>query len=94
MPMSAHLDGYVNEGETEVLLPLVRTMARIDVNIDRTKLDSDVSFQVTSVHVGNGPSSVRLFSDSRAESASQVFAADFRWKGNRCRHSISTRRPA
>ena len=81
MPMSAHLDGYVNEGETEVLLPLVRTMARIDVNIDRTKLDSDVTFQVTSVHVGNGPSSVRLFSDSRAESASQVFAGGFSLEG-------------
>ena len=81
MPMSAHLDGYVNEGETEVLLPLVRTMARIDVTIDRTKLDSDVSFQVTSVHVGNGPSSVRLFGDSRAESASQVFAGGFSLDG-------------
>ena len=81
MPMSAHLDGYVNEGETEVLLPLVRTMARIDVTIDRTKLDSDVSFQVTSVHVGNGPSSVRLFGDSKAESASQVFAGGFSLEG-------------
>ena len=81
MPMSAHLNGYVNEGETEVLLPLVRTMARIDVNIDRTKLDSDVSFQVTSIHVGNGPSSVRLFSDSRAESATQVFAGGFSLEG-------------
>ena len=81
MPMSAHLDGYVNEGETEVLLPLVRTMARIDLTIDRTKLDSDVSFQVTSVHVGNGPSSVRLFGDSRAESASQVFAGGFSLEG-------------
>ena len=81
MPMSAHLDGYVNEGETEVLLPLVRTMARIDVNIDRTKLDSDVTFQVTSVHIGNGPSSVRLFGDSRAESATQVFAGGFSLEG-------------
>jgi hypothetical protein len=81
MPMSAHLDGYVNEGETEVLLPLVRTMARIDVNIDRSKLDSDVSFQVTSVHIGNGPSSVRLFGDSRAESATQVFAGGFSLEG-------------
>ena len=81
MPMSAHLDGYVNEGEPEVLLPLVRTMARIDVNIDRTKLDSDVTFQVTSVHIGNGPSSVRLFGDSRAESATQIFAGGFSLEG-------------
>ena len=56
-------------------------MARIDVNIDRSKLDSDVSFQVTSVHIGNGPSSVRLFGDSRAESATQVFAGGFSLEG-------------
>ena len=81
MPMSARLDGYVSHGEPEVYLPLVRTMARIDLNLDRTKLRSDVTFLVTSVHVGNGPSSVKLFGDSRAESASQVFANGFFLQG-------------
>ena len=83
MPMSARLDGYVNRGETELVLPLVRTMARIDLQLDRTALRSDVSFQVTSVHVGNGPSSVALFADSRAESASQVFAGGFTLEGRK-----------
>ena len=81
MPMSARLDGYVSHGEAEVELHLVRTMARIDLELDRTRLRSDVTFQVTSVHVGNGPSSVKLFGDSRAESATQVFSGGFSLEG-------------
>ena len=81
MPMSGRLDGLVTRGESEIRIPLVRTMARIDLRLDRTKLDSDVTFQVTSVVVGNGPSSVKLFADSRAESATQVFAGGFSLDG-------------
>ena len=81
MPMSGRLDGFVSEGETEVRIPLVRTMARIDLVLDRTELRSDVTFLVTSVTVGNGPSSVRLFGDSKAEGATQVFAGGFTLDG-------------
>ena len=81
MPMSGRLDGYVSEGETEVRIPLVRTMARIDLVLDRTDLRSDVTFLVTSVTVGNGPSSVRLFGDSKAEGATQVFSGGFTLDG-------------
>ena len=81
MPMSGRLDGYVSEGETEIRIPLVRTMARIDLVLDRTELRSDVTFLVTSVTVGNGPSSVRLFGDSKAEGATQVFSGGFTLDG-------------
>ena len=81
IPMGARLDSFVSDGAAEVRVPLVRTMARIDLLLDRTKLDSDVTFQVTSVHVGNGPSSVTLFGDSRAEGASQVFQNGFTLEG-------------
>ena len=81
IPMSGRLDGYVSEGETEVRIPLVRTMARIDLVLDRTELRSDVTFLVTSVTVGNGPSSVRLFGDSKAEGATQVFSGGFTLDG-------------
>ena len=81
IPMSARLDGFVSGGETEVRIPLVRTMARIDLVLDRTRLSSDVTFQVTSVVIGNGPSSVLLFGDSRAEGASQVFPGGFSLEG-------------
>ena len=81
LPMSARLDGFVSEGAAEIRIPLVRTMARIDLTLDRTKLDSDVTFQVTSVVIGNGPSSVMLFGESKAESAMQVFANGFSLDG-------------
>ena len=81
LPMSGRLDGLVTEGAAEVRIPLVRTMARIDLNLDRTKLSSDVTFQVTSVVIGNGPSSVMLFGDSKVESATQVFANGFSLEG-------------
>ena len=81
LPMSGRLDGLVTEGAEEVRIPLVRTMARIDLTLDRTRLDSDVTFQVTSVVIGNGPSSVMLFGDSKAESATQVFANGFSLEG-------------
>ena len=81
VPMSARLDGFVPGGEAEVRIPLVRAMARIDLVLDRTKLNSDVTFLVTSVHVGNGPSSVRLFGDSKAEGATQVFQGGFSLDG-------------
>ena len=77
MPMCARLDGFVSHGEPSVTVPLIRAMARIDLRLDRSKLNSDVSFQVTAVTIGNGPSSVCLFGDSRAESASQVFAGGY-----------------
>ena len=81
LPMSGRLDGLVTEGAEEVRIPLVRTMARVDLNLDRTRLNSDVTFQVTSVVIGNGPSSVMLFGDSKAESATQVFANGFSLDG-------------
>ena len=81
MPMSGRLDGYVSEGEAEVRIPLVRTMARIDLVLDRTELRSDFTFLVTSVTIGNGPSSVRLFGDSKAEGATQVFSGGFTLDG-------------
>lgn len=77
IPMCGRLEGYVSHGEGSVRIPLVRTMARIDLTLDRSKLDSDVSFQVTSVRVGGCPSSVRLFGDSKAETAAQVFSGGF-----------------
>ena len=81
IPMSARLDGFVPDGTAEVRIPLVRTMARIDLVLDRTKLDSDVTFLVSSVVIGNGPSSVRLFGDSKAEGATQVFQGGFTLDG-------------
>ena len=78
IPMSGRLDGFILEEDgAAAQIPLIRTMARIDLQINRKGLDSDVTFLVASVTVRNGPSSVCLFSDSRAESAAQVFPSGF-----------------
>ena len=78
IPMSGRLDGFILEEDgAPAHIPLIRAMARIDLQFNRKGLDSDVSFLVTSVTVRNGPSSGCLFSDSRAESASQVFQNGF-----------------
>lgn len=81
MPMCGRLDGFVSHGESAVHIPLIRTMARIDLRLDRSALDADVSFMVTSVTVCGSPNSVRLFGTSRAESSDQVFAGGFLLEG-------------
>lgn len=81
IPMCARLDGYTSHGASSVHLSLVRTMARIDLSLDRSLLNADVSFLVTDVRIGGCPSSVRLFGDSKAESTAQVFAGGFSLTG-------------
>jgi len=62
-------------------LPLERMMARVDLSIDRSALDADVSFQVDEVVVGGCPSSALPFSESRVESATQTFKTGFSRSG-------------
>lgn len=79
MPMAVRLDGVRPSGGRPVTLRLERLMARIDLSIDRTALDADVSFQVQSVRVGGCPRSVCLFTGSKAETADDVFPDGY-WK--------------
>ena len=81
LPMAACLRGPV--GNSGVLdLPLERLMARIDLNVDRRALDAGVRLMFTEARLGNCPSSVRLFGESRAETAGQVFLNGFSKTGS------------
>ena len=77
MPMSGRLENFSTGGQSQVTLPLERAMARIDLSIDRTALNADVSFTVTEVSVGGCPSSVVLFGESKAETAADVFTKGY-----------------
>ena len=77
LPMAAILDDVRIGAEGRLELPLKRLMARIDLQIDRRSLDADVQFTVREVKVGGCPSSVQLFSRSKAESADQVFRSGY-----------------
>ena len=77
LPMAACLQGC-RVGPGGVLeLPLRRLMARIDLRVDRRALDSGIRLVFTEARVGNCPSSVRLFGESKAETAGQIFLNGF-----------------
>lgn len=81
LPMVARLDGCLPDQKEPVTLQLERLMARIDLQIDRSALDADVSFRVRSVLLGGCPSSALLFTPSRAETGIDVFTEGFRCDG-------------
>lgn len=81
IPMAAVLEEKVVGSSGEVVIPLERLMARVDLNIDRRALKADVSFKVNSVMVGGCPSSVLLIGPSKAESATQVFTVGYNKSG-------------
>lgn len=77
MPMAACLEDVCPDASGVLDIPLGRLMARVDLRIDRRALDSDVRFLVREVKIGGCPSSARLFSRSKAETAQQVFVNGF-----------------
>jgi len=85
IPMAGRLEGFTTGGEPRITLPLERTMARIDLSVDRNALEADVTFTVTDVLVGGCPSSVILFGDSKAEKAGDIFTNGYRKSGNAVR---------
>jgi len=81
MPMAAFIDGMIPGGGGIIEIPLKRLMARIDLSIDRRALDPDVRFTVNEVTVGGCPSSVQLFSGSKANGADQIFLKGYHIEG-------------
>ena len=77
MPMYAAIDGFI-AGESEHLtVSFERLMAKISLNIDRSRLSDDVHMNVLSARIGNCPKSVRISGPSRISSHDQCFAAGF-----------------
>ena len=81
LPMAGKLENAVLGHSGTLTLQLERVMARVDLAIDRSALDSDVSFRVEEVAVGGCPSSALLFRESRAEGATQTFITGFTHAG-------------
>ena len=81
MPMAAFLDSIVPGAGGTVEIPLKRLMARIDLSIDRRALDKDIQFTVNEVTIGGCPSSVQLFTESKANGADQIFLKGYHVEG-------------
>ena len=81
IPMAAACR-LVRVGATgELSIPLQRVMARIDLSMDRSALNADVTLTVKRVRIGGCPSSVRLFNPGKAESASDIFTTGYEKSG-------------
>jgi len=77
MPMSGSVEDITLEEDKQIVIPLVRMMSKISLDIDRTALDRGVRFSVRSVRIGGCPSSIQPFSSSRARSTEEVFKSGF-----------------
>ena len=78
MPMAALLRDVAVGTDGRLDIPLERLMAKIELSVDRRALDSDVQFTVREVSIGGCPSSVRLFGESKVESAGHIFRDGYR----------------
>ena len=77
IPMAGKLEEEAIGHSGTLTLPLERLMARVNLSIDRSALDADVSFKVEEVVVGGCPSSALLFGRSRVDGLPQTFTTGF-----------------
>ncbi len=82
IPMAACLEEATADENDRIEIPLQRVMSRLDISIDRTELDKDVTFKVTEVKIGGCPSSVRLWGPSKVENNTQVFRNGYTKSGD------------
>lgn len=77
MPMCALIkDRYVQQDDN-IRMSFVQMMSKISISIDRSALDKDVSFMVTSIRIGNCPKSASVWAESAAKSKDDFFSGGF-----------------
>lgn len=77
IPMSGHVKDITVRQGSPVYIRLERTMARISLAIDRSRLDSDVEFFVRRVSIGGCPRYVTPFRESAVISGDGMFISGF-----------------
>lgn len=77
IPMAGSRKHVTVTGQKEIQIPLERTMAKVSVCIDRSRLYADIRFMVRSIRVGGCPRNVLLFSKSKITSPDDAFIVGF-----------------
>ena len=77
IPMSGQIHGCTVHKGQPLRLQLERTMSRISVSIDRSRLDKDVSFYINSISIGGCPKVVTPFKESSISSEYDTFLKGF-----------------
>lgn len=81
IPMSGSARDCRVDGTQRIRIPLERTMSKISLSIDRSRLDKDVSFRIRSVSIGGCPRYVTPFKASAISSGSETFITGFSKSG-------------
>ncbi|MCD8206767.1 MAG: DUF4906 domain-containing protein [Bacteroidales bacterium] len=76
--MSGSHEEFEYTGQSEILVYLRRVMAKVSVSIDRSALDSGITFLVKSMTVGNCPKSVLMFADNSVTGTDDCYNVGFR----------------
>jgi len=80
LPMAALAQNQLPAEKLE--LHLERLMARLDLRLDRRKMEEDALMKVTEVTIGLCPQSATLFPGSCVETVTQTFSRGFTLRGN------------
>lgn len=77
IPMSGMAENAEVGEDREITVHLERLMAKVSLRMDRSRLDGDVSMDVTHVSAGGCPKSVQVFGDSRITTPDEAFINGF-----------------
>lgn len=77
IPMYAVEDVTLSEDDREITITLERLMAKISLQMDRSRLSDDVRMYVRAARIGNCPRSVSVFTESRVRNEDDCFPSGF-----------------
>lgn len=77
IPMYAIEEVTLSEDDREITINLERLMAKISLQMDRSRLSDDVRMYVRAARIGNCPRSVSVFTESRVRNEDDCFPSGF-----------------
>ena len=77
IPMYAIEEVILSEDDREITITLERLMAKISLQMDRSRLSDDVRMYVRAARIGNCPRSVSVFTESRVRNEDDCFPSGF-----------------
>ena len=81
MPMSGCLTDIRLTEDTLIRIPMKRLEARLDIQLDRSRLDENVVMEVTGIRIGNSPRQAKVFGESSVRMASERFEYGYSLSG-------------
>lgn len=77
IPMYAREEIFLSEDDEELTVTLERLMAKISLQMDRSRLSDDVSMYVRSVKIGNCPRTSAVFTQNQVHDEDDCFPVGF-----------------